>query len=382
MYVRPRTELVGSDPDNQAMNWKRIFVGTAVALATPIILVCLYVALFGWNWLKAPLESMALRNTGRVLSIQGDLSLNLAWPAPALRAEAVSFANPSWAHEKQMVTADAVQISVSVPQLVIGNVALPTVHLVRPVVFLEKDARGRKNWLLDRDQQDESSRINISQLTLDKGTLGYDDNASNTKISATISKPVELLGSSTPPITSGVVFSASGQLHGLALKASGIGGAVLALRDESAPYPLTVNAAIGQTHIKATGTVTGLVKLSAIDMKLEIRGDSLEQLYPLLSIPAPASPAYSVRGQLTHSGDSWRYQNFSGRIGSSDLAGSAQVVSGEKRPQLSAQLTSTSLNLSDLATLVGKRHGGDLSSAEKETAKGHSKQGNFGSQNQ
>lgn len=274
MYVRPRTESAVSEPDNQNMNWKRIFVGTAAALATPIILVGLYVAMFSWNWLKAPLESQALRKTGRVLSIQGDLSLNLAWPAPILRAQVVSFANPSWAHEKQMVTADAVQISVSLPQLVVGNVALPTVHLVRPVVFLEKDARGRKNWLLDRDQQDESSRINIGQFTLDEGTLGYDDGVSNTKISATISTPVAVLGSSTSTATPGVVFSASGQFNGLALKASGGGGAVLALRDESVPYPLTVNAAIGQTQIKATGTVSDLVKLPAIDMKLEARGDT------------------------------------------------------------------------------------------------------------
>ena len=372
MYVRPRTESAVSEPDNRNMNWKRIFVGTAAALATPIILVGLYVAMFGWNWLKAPLESQALRNTGRVLSIQGDLSLNLAWPAPILRAEAVSFANPSWAQEKQMVTADAVQISVSLPQLVVGNVALPTVHLVRPVVFLEKDARGRKNWLLDRDQQDESSRINIGQLTLDEGTLGYDDGVSNTKISATISTPVAVLGSSTSTATPGVVFSASGQFNGLALKASGSGGAVLALRDESVPYPLTVNAAIGQTQIKATGTVTGLVKLSAIDMKLEARGDSLEQLYPLLSIPAPASPAYTVRGQLTHSGDHWRYQDFSGRVGSSDLAGSAQVVFGGKRPQLSAQLTSTVLNLGDLATVIGKRSGAERSTDEQAMPKAES----------
>lgn len=342
-------------PDNERMRWKRIFLWLTALLVAPVVLAALLIAIFGWNWLRAPIENLAEQETGRVLAIQGDLSLKLAWPAPTVRANAVTFANPTWAREKQMVTADAVEISVDVPQLLIRNVVFPTVHLVHPTVFLEQDPQGKKNWLLDLDQQDESARVQIGQLTLDQGTLGYEDRAHKTHIRSSVATAAATTGDTSPQLPPGVNFSATGQFHGLSVKASGSGGPVLALRDERTPYPLTVDATLGRTRIKASGTVTGLVKLSAVDMQLAITGDSLEQLYTLLGIPAPATPAYSMRGRLAHSGNSWRYEAFSGRMGNSDLAGSAQVVTGGTRPQLKAQLTSKVLDLEDLAPVIGKR---------------------------
>lgn len=342
-----------------SMSWRRILGWLAGLLLAPVALGAVWIAIFGWNWLRGPIEHLTLQATGRALAIGGNLSLQLAWPAPTLRANTVAFANPPWAREPQMVTADAVEVSVDVPQLLIRNVVFPTVHLIRPDVHLQQDEQGRKNWLLDLQQQDEGAHVRIGRLTLDEGTLDYDDPVGKTWIAAKLSTTGVAPADAAQPAAAsapGVSFQASGRFHGLALKASGSGGPVLALRDESTPYPLTVDASVGHTRIKASGTITGLIKLSAVDMQLAIQGKSLEQLYPLLGIPAPASHAYSVRGHLTHSGNRWLYQGFSGRMGNSDLAGSAQITLGGKRPQLGAQLTSTVLDLDDLAPVIGKRN--------------------------
>ena len=354
MYA-PEQKQSGSPTDNVYMSWKRIVVWLVALLVAPVVLGALFVALFGWNWLKGPIESLTEQKTGRVLDIRGDLSLDLAWPAPTVRADGVTFANPPWAREKQMVSAEAVEISVDVPQLLIRNIVLPTVHLVQPTVYLEKDGQGRKNWLLDVEQQDESARVHIGQLTLDQGTLGYEDRADKTLLRLSLSTAVATGDGTTPATAPGLQFSATGQFRGLTIKASGSGGPALALRDESKPYALTVDATLGRTNIKASGAITGLIKLSAVDMQVAVKGDSLEQLYTLLGIPAPATPAYAVRGRLTRTGDTWSYESFSGRMGSSDLAGSAKVTIGGKRPQLTAQLTSKVLNLEDLAPVIGKR---------------------------
>ena len=141
----------------------------------PIVLAVLFIAIFGWNWLRGPIERMTTEKTGRVLVINGDLKVKFGWPLPRIRADAVTFANPGWAREKQMVAADAVEIAIDLPQLLRRNIVLPEVRLERPVVFLEQGTDGRKNWLLDRNQQDEEARIRIDRLTLDHGTLGYDD---------------------------------------------------------------------------------------------------------------------------------------------------------------------------------------------------------------
>ena len=205
--------------------------------------------------------------------------------------------------------------------------------LISDALFLEASADGRKNWLLDLAQQDENARIRIGRIALDRALLGYDDVARKTRLRATLSTGADGAGYSA---TSDLRFTAVGQYKGLAVKAQGSGGPVLALRDTTRPYPLKFEASAGRTQVKADGTLTGLLALDAIDMRMTLRGDNLEQLYPLLGIAFPATRPYLTEGHLLHSGSTWRYEQFTGRIGTSDIAGFVQVVTGGKRPALTA----------------------------------------------
>ena len=323
----------------------------AGVLLAPIVLAALLIAVFGWNWLRGPIERMTTERTGRALAINGDLTVTLGWPLPHIRAAAVSFANPPWAREKHMVVADAVDVTLHLPQLLARNIVLPEVRLEHPVVFLEQASDGRRNWLLDLEQKDEAARVRIDRLTLDQGRLGYDDVAQKTSIRA------ELSTAGAAPAAAGVSFTAQGQYKGMPLKASGKGGPVLGLRDETTPYPLQTEITVGHTAVKAAGTITSLLKFSAVDMRLALRGDSLAQLFPLLGIAFPETRAYATEGHLLHQKNTWRYEEFSGRIGGSDIAGSLQVDTGGKRPALKAELTSKVLDIADLGPLIGARPG-------------------------
>ncbi len=333
------------------MTPSRLLKWTAGLLLAPVLLAVLFVAIFGWNWLRGPIERMTLDKTGRELAISGDLELKFGWPQPRIHAGAVTFANPPWAREKQMLAADAVEIAIDLPQLLLRHIVLPEVRLERPVVFLEQGSGGRKNWLLDLNQQDEQARIRIDRLMLDNGRLGYDDAGQKTSIRS------ELSTANTQPAGAGVTFTAQGQYKGLPLKAHGSGGPVLGLRDESTPYPLKADLTVGHTGVKADGTITSLLKFSAMDMRLALRGESLAQLFPLLGVAFPATRAYATDGHLLHSGNTWRYEKFSGRIGDSDIAGTLQVDTGGKRPAMKADLVSKLLDVADLGPLIGARPG-------------------------
>jgi uncharacterized protein involved in outer membrane biogenesis len=333
------------------MTPSRLLKWTAGLLLVPVLLVVVFIAIFGWNWLRAPIERMTLDKTGRELTISGDLKVKLGWPLPRIHVGPVTFANPAWAREKQMVAADAVEIAIDLPQLLVRNIVLPEVRLERPVVFLEQGSGGRKNWLLDLNQQDEQARIRIDRLMLDNGRLGYDDAEQKTSIRS------ELSTSNTQPDGAGVTFTAQGQYKGMPLKAHGSGGPVLGLRDESTPYPLKADLSVGHTGVKVDGTITSLLKFSAMDMRLALNGDSLDQLFPLLGIAFPATHAYVTTGHLLHSGNTWRYEKFSGRIGDSDIAGTLQVDTGGKRPAMKAELVSKLLDFADLGPVIGARPG-------------------------
>lgn len=331
----------------------RFIKWTAALLVAFVVSMVLLIAIFGWNWLRGPIERMTLEKTGRALVIGGDLKIRFGWPLPRIQAGMVTFANPAWAREKQMVAADMVEIAVDLPQLLRQNIVLNEVRLQRPVVFLEQGREGRKNWLLDLNQHDERTRIRIGRLTLDQGTLGYDDAGNKTSLRSELSTSPQP-GASTVP---GVRFSAAGQYRGLPLKAQGSGGPVLAMRDESLPYPLKIDAIVGRTAVRAEGTITSLLRFSAIDMSLDLRGESLDQLYPLLGIVFPATRAYATKGRLLRNGDTWRYEKFSGRIGGSDIAGTLAVDTSGKRPAMKADLVSNVLVFEDLGPIIGSRPG-------------------------
>jgi len=333
------------------MTLSRFFKWTASLLLIPVLAALLFIGIFGWNWLRTPIEQMTLDKTGRQLLIGGELELKFGWPQPRLHTGAVTFANPAWASEKQMVSAQALDITIDLRQLLLRHIVLPEVRLEHPVIFLEQGSGARKNWLLDLNQQDEEARIRIDRLTLDQGQLGYDDAAQKTHIRA------ELSTTNATPQFSGLAFSAQGQYKGLALKAQGSGGPVLGLRDESIPYPLRADFTVGQTGVKLDGSITSLLKFSAMDLQLALRGNNLAQLFPLLGIAFPPTRAYATEGHLQHSGTSWRYDKFSGRIGDSDVAGTLQVDTGGKRTALKAELASRVLDLADLGPLIGARPG-------------------------
>ena len=329
--------------------WIKWVAGLVLA---SVVLPVAFIAIFGWNWLRGPIERMTLDKTGRELTISGDFGVRFGWPLSRIHSGPLAFANPDWANEKQMVAADAAEIAINLPQLLLRKIVLAEVRLERPVIHLELGADGRKNWLLDLEQMDEDARIRIDRLTLDHGSLGYDDVLKKTHIRSELST----VAGPTAAVE-GIVFTAQGQYKGLPLKAHGNGGSVLAMRDESAPYPLKVEAVIGHTAIRTEGTITSLLKFSAIDMRLVLDGGSLEQLFPLIGIAFPETRPYTTSGHLLHSGTVWHYEKFSGHVGDSDIAGTLQVDTAGKRPAMKAELASKLLDFADLGPVIGARPG-------------------------
>ena len=309
-----------------------------------VLLIALVLfAAFGLDTLKGPIARAVTNGTGRELTIDGHLKAVWSWVHPRFRVEGVSFANPQWASEHLMFKADAVEASVELAPLFIGRVVLPEVHLTRPVVNLEIDDAGRKNWLLDHQQQKEGgSRIAIHALTLDRGELHYRDAERDINLDVGLDTDAQ-----------GVAFQVKGIHKDLPAAAQGRGGQVLALKDTSVPYPIDATAKIGGTELKANGTVTNVAQLSALDLAIEVRGKTMSELYDVIGIAFPETTPYTTRGRLVKGDHMIRYENFSGTVGESDIAGTLQFDLGGKRAFMHGDLQSKLLDLADLGPLVG-----------------------------
>ena len=328
----------------------RVAKGLAYIGAAMAILILMLVIFFDWNWLRHPVERFVTEKTGRALIINGNLSVKLGWPSTRIQVADVSFANPAWSKQPLMFTVKRMDGDINLPALLKRNFNVFTVNLTQPRVFLEQNPDGRKNWLLDRNQQNENATVKIDRITLDNGQISYTDTRLNTQIQATLSTRQSLTQGDLP---ADITFTAVGKFKGLPLTATGSGGTVIALNDEITPYPLDVDISLGRTHLHAAGTATSLSRFSAVDLNIALKGTSLDQLYPLIGIALPRSPAYSTKGHLQHSADQWRYEKFTAHTGKSDLSGNLQVDSAAKRPFLKGNLTFQTLDLADLGSPIG-----------------------------
>jgi uncharacterized protein involved in outer membrane biogenesis len=320
----------------RALKWTG---GIVLAL---MVALALFVA-FGLSTLKGPITRAVTETSGRELRIEGDFRPIWSWVHPRLRAEKVSYANPEWAGEDYMFTADAVEVSVELLPLLIGRVVLPEVHLERPVIDLEIDEQGRKNWLLERDQEKAGgSRISILALTFDHGRLKFDDAGRDIVLDTQLSTDDQ-----------GVNFKTAGFYHGLPAAAEGKGGKVLALKDTDQPYPLDASGKVGDTAFKAKGTLTNVAQLSSVDLAIQVSGTTMSELYDVIGVAFPETSKYTTQGRLVRAQKMIRYQNFTGRVGESDIAGTLQFDLGGKRAFMHGELNSKVLNLADLGPLVG-----------------------------
>ena len=106
------------------------------------------------------------------------------------------------------------------------------------------------------------------------------------------------------------------------------------------------------------GTLRDPAQLRALDLQLSLEGASFADLYPIIGVPLPPTPAYRIRGHLLHRDESWELRKFSGVVGGSDLAGDF-LIDRSRRPQfMRADLTSERLDLADLAGFIGAEKAG------------------------
>ncbi|WP_337244245.1 AsmA family protein [Luteimonas sp. gir] len=320
-----------------------------VVLAVIAVLVLLLILFWDWNWFKRPVERIVHAQTGRVLQIGGDLDVDLG-RVTTVRADRLRFANADWAKDRTMAAADRLELQVEVFPLLRGRIRLPEIRLARPVLLLETNPDGSGgNWTFDMGDGD-GEPMQIRRLWVDDGRLRFVDAPSKTRVDVRLASRPSRAGADAAPA---IAIEGDGQWSGNGFTLEGVAESPLALQDEDKPYHLDLRASAGTTHAHARGSLTAPFELRDFDLQFALSGRNLEHLYPLVGVALPDTPPYALDGRLTRDGQTWHYDGFTGKVGQSDLAGSAAFTVGGERPFLQADLVSRRLDFDDLAGFIG-----------------------------
>ena len=316
-------------------------------IAVCLLLLVTAVYFFDWNIARPYIARTVTSSTGRSFAINGDLEVRLSlWPR--IIANDVVMGNAEWSKDPIMAEIKRADFRIDILKLLVGHLVLPEISLSEFKLVLEVNKDGAPNWVFgQRDKQREFP--SIAALAIDRGTLTFRDPTINTDLTL----EVNTLAASKDDPESMVELTGTGQFKGMKTKLHARGGALLELRSTNQPYPIKVTATLGTTKASADGVLIDPLHLNGQEFNFQLEGSDLALLYTIVGVPMPPTPAYNLAGFLSHSGDVWTFTRLKGMVGKSDLAGDFSVDSGKVPQQITADLVSHSLDMKDLAGIIG-----------------------------
>lgn len=367
-----------------------------------VVVIVVVIATFDWNRLKPTINQKVSAEINRPFAIRGDLGV--AWernrsepgwrswvPWPHIHAQDIMLGNPPEIPDVTMVHLQRVDATISPLALLGKQVYLPWIKLQQPVAKLVQTADKKNNWtfnLAGSDQKQDDAApsawsFRLDNIAFDQGQIGYRDAINKADVQVTVDplgKPVPYAqlagGDDKQQGAADFVFGwhASGTYNNEKLNGDGKIGGMLSLRSQTTPFPIQADLRNGTTRVRVVGTIQDPMNLGGVDIRLRFSGDTLANLYGLTGILLPDTPPYETDGHLTarfqqKGGPVFRYQNFNGHIGDSDIHGSLTYTQGKPRPKLAGALESRQLRMADLGPLIGVKSGKGSEKTEQAKAK-------------
>ena len=358
-------------------------VGIFLLLVVALVVI---IATFNWNRLKPTINQKVSAELNRPFAIRGDLGV--AWernrdepgwrswvPWPHLHAEDIMLGNPPEIPEVTMVHLQRAEATLAPLALLHKEIFIPWIKLQQPDARLIQTADKKNNWtftLANSDEKDPAAApsawsFRLDNILFDQGKIRYRDAINKADVTVTVNplgKPVpytQVAGGDDKQKGAGdFIFGwkASGTYNNEQLDGDGKIGGMLSLRSQKTPFPVQADIRNGTTRVQVAGGLQDPLNMGGLDVRLRFSGDTLANLYGLTGVLLPDTPPYETDGHLIarfndKKGPVYRYENFNGHIGDSDIHGSLTYTQGKPRPKLSGELASRQLRMADLGPLIG-----------------------------
>lgn len=288
--------------------WQKL-LASLVLLFVALLLVLVF---FPWDVLREPVNRYVSEKTGRKFEITRRLDVDLGWRAATVKFDGIEFANPSWARDPYLVKADRAEFDIRIWPLVTSKIVIPRLALFSPTLGLQMEQDGRRTWAFGKDTSDGGTVPSIGLMQIDSGAIDFLAKHLGVDLHADVKYDTSL---GAMPLS----YRIKGRYKGQPLTADGRTGNVLQINAAGAPpFPLEINAAAGQTKLKASGTVAELASLDGVDAKFQLKGQTLGALFPLLGIALPQTSPYALSGDLSKRGTLWQVAGLKGKLGLSE----------------------------------------------------------------
>jgi uncharacterized protein involved in outer membrane biogenesis len=323
----------------------------------PVLCVIILLMIFwNWDWFIPVVDTQASSALGRKVTMQ-HLHVSLGRRV-TVQAIGLTIDSPQGfpADEPKLATVARLAVTVDVVEYISHHqLAIPLIELDQPVVNARQLPTGEANFAL-KSSGGGGSPPKLGNLVIHDGRASVIMPSEKSNFDMTIETR------DAPPDTKlfeggEIVVDAHGTYAGAPVTGRFIGGALLSLRANAAPYPVALHLQNGSTLASLVGTIDDPQHFAGAHLKLSFSGQDMANLYQLTGVPIPSTPPFSLTGRLNYAGGAFHFDDLSGRVGSSDLEGSIAETPGTPRRTVVANLTSHRVDLTDLAGFLGATPG-------------------------
>ena len=156
--------------------WKSPVFYFGVLLVAVITAALAAPYLVKWDNYKPDLERYGRKLTGRQVDIAGPIEVRL-FPWPRLVAGKVSIANQQGFGDAPLLTAESVNLNLSLAGLFSATLDVQKVEVDKPHINLQRTADGAVNWFLKSDEALNGllSRVNLQEIDIRNGSIYLED---------------------------------------------------------------------------------------------------------------------------------------------------------------------------------------------------------------
>jgi uncharacterized protein involved in outer membrane biogenesis len=323
-------------------------------IGIPVVLIGLVVIFWRWDWFIPLVQARASAALGRPVTIE-HLHVRLG-RIVEITADGVAVANPpEWtADDPPFATIRTLTIQADAWGYIHGNgLVLPMIGIDGPAILLAETAKGAANFRLSASGGSGGTPMKIGDIRIADGNA----HIVIPTLKADFNTRIETQGDGD---TAKVLVEAKGTYAAQPITGRLLGGALLSLRDTQHPWPVDLNVANGPTRVTLNGTIRDPLAFHGADLKLRLSGPDMGLLEHLVGFPIPKTPAYQIAGRLDLQGFSKiRFEDFQGRLGNSDIAGTIEEQPGgteqnsQAKPVVTLDLRSNRVDLVDLNGFIG-----------------------------
>jgi hypothetical protein len=335
------------------MRRKIILAILAGIILTCFLVVIVVVSTYDYNKFKPMITNIAKKYTGRKLTLAGDIKVKLSL-SPTLQVNNVSFQNAPWSSHPEMIRAKQIEVQLALIPLIKGNINVKRLTLINPDLMMEISKSGKTNLEFDlpepkkveatpaKKDETEAALFDFKEILIKDGKLTVKNHQKNRTLVLTIDRGVE----KSENFMGNTDIELKGSFNDFPFNVSGKIGPLAGITDPDVSFPLDLKGDIAKIEFDIAGKIQDPVAAKGIDVRFSIKGDDLAKIENITQKPLPIKGPFNISSHLIAAkAEIIQLSDMLIELGSSKLNGSVTLDRSGKKPRISGDLVSKTLDL-------------------------------------